>query len=294
MLEWIVLPEDSGVRLIAFLSQHLDQQYSARFLKRALEHNRCQINGRTERFASIILGKGDHVVLDLQGFETQSATPLQFEPARVLYEDALLLAYNKPAGINSDELGMESLLKKQCPDIQLIHRLDRDTTGVLLFAKEFSIVDPMIQQFKEFKVQKCYLAIVDGILSKKKGVIENYLGKKHHYAGQTIWGEVSKQKGLYAYTEWEKKAEGHGASLIYCYPKTGRTHQIRVHLAGIGHPLLGDFQYSKHFQCSYRPDRYLLHAYEVFFHHPTTGKRIHIQASIPQDFLNAQKKLFKP
>jgi RluA family pseudouridine synthase len=292
MLKWIVLPEESGSKLIAFLTQRLGERYSSRFLKRVIEHNRCQINERTERFASTILGKGDYVTLDLTGFDIPS-NPLQFEPDRVLYEDQWLLIYNKPAGINSDEKGILSLLRYHDPKLQLIHRLDKETTGLLLLAKQDSTFKKMVQLFKEFKVHKRYMAIVDGVLSKDKGTIENYLGKKHHYAGQTIWGNVSQDKGLYACTDWIKKAEGKGASLLYCFPKTGRTHQIRVHLAGINHPLLGDFQYCKHFRCSYRPDRYLLHADEISFQHPEIGQLIQIQAPLPEDFLKAMKIIFK-
>lgn len=291
MLEWIVLPEEAGMKLIAFLTQRLGSRYSARFIKRALEHNRCQVNERAERFASIIVEKGDHIALNLEGF---SATPsLAFELSRLLYEDADLLIYNKPPGVNSDEQGVLTLLKSYSPQLQLIHRLDRDTTGVLLLAKNAGVFKLMVEQFREFKVQKCYMAIVDGVPDKPKGTVENYLGKKHHYDGQTIWGAVNQNKGSYACTEWVKVKAGKQCSLIYCYPKTGRTHQIRVHLAGMGHPLLGDFQYSKQFHCSYRPDRYLLHAREMSFQHPVTHQPVHVKAPVPDDFKQAEKQLFK-
>lgn len=291
MLEWIVLPEDSGIKLITFLTQRLGEQYSARFIKRVLEHNRCKLNQRTERFASTPVHQGDHITLDLQEFE--SSPTLAFEPRRLLYEDEALLIYNKPAGINSDEQGIVNLVKSYCPSIQLIHRLDRETTGVLLFAKNSLVFNQMVEQFRAFKVQKWYIAIVDGVLEKSKGVIENYLGKKHHYTGQTIWGSVAKERGVYAYTEWMKMKTGEQCSLIACHPKTGRTHQIRVHLAEIGHPLLGDFQYSKQFKCFYRPDRYLLHASEIRFQHPVTQQPIRVKAPIPEDFKRAEKQLFK-
>ncbi|MBA3722957.1 MAG: RluA family pseudouridine synthase [Parachlamydiaceae bacterium] len=293
MLEWIVPPDEAGKKLIQFLSQRLEGKYSARYLKRAIEENLCQFNGRTERFASTIIAKGDHIV-----FKLESTTPIplkkthSIDPSRILYEDKDLLIYNKESGINCDKSGILLLLQKYNPALQLIHRLDRDTTGALLLAKSPSVFAKMVEEFKNLRVEKCYVALVDGILEKKHGSIDNYLGKKHIYQGQTIWGEVDKKDGLHAHTDWKKIEEGKRATLLFCYPKTGRTHQIRVHLAGIGHPILGDFQYCKRFNCSYKPPRYLLHAYALSFIHPITGKKIDIEVPLPEDFKVATKELF--
>ncbi len=292
MLEWMITPEESGSKLLSFLSQRLEGQYSARFLKRLIEHNGCEINGRTERFASTIVGKGDHVCLHLEQ-DFSFVSPHAIEPSRILFEDNALLVYDKPSGINSDEKGILHLCKRMFPSIQLVHRLDRDTTGVLLLAKQPAAFENLVSQFKQFQVRKRYLALVDGIIEPARGKVENYLGKKQAYAGQTIWGEVSASRGLYACTEWERLKKKRMASLVVCYPKTGRTHQIRVHMAGMGHPILGDFQYGKHFQCPYRPSRLLLHAQEIQFHHPITGNEMSLTAPLPDDFKIAEQKLFK-
>ena len=291
MLEWIITYKDSGHKLISFLTQRLEGKYSARFLKRLIEHNGCQINGRTERFASTLIGQGDHVCLLIEQ-ASYSSSP-QLETQRILYEDEALLVYNKPAGINCDEKGILQLLKVRASSLQLVHRLDRDTTGVLILAKQPANFRNLVNQFKQFQIQKRYEAIVDGIVAQPKGLIENYLGKKQAYAGQTIWGSVPASYGLYACTEWERLKKGENASLLACVPKTGRTHQIRVHLAEMGHPILGDFQYGKQFQCPYRPLRYLLHADEIRFHHPLTGEFLCLTAPLPDDFKIAEQKLFK-
>lgn len=293
MFEWIVPAEDAGKKLITFLTERLGDHYSARSLKRILESNQCQMNGRIERFASSIIAKGDHIQLQLKDLPT-THSPLSsaIDTSRILYEDSDLLIYNKPSGITSDEQGILKILRSYSPHVQLIHRLDRDTTGVLLLAKNKNTFDKMVQEFKELNVKKSYIAIVDGILKKDEGEIDNYLGKKHVYAGQTIWGAVNPDRGLHALTDWMKVKEGKQATLIYCFPKTGRTHQIRVHLAGIGHPILGDVQYCKKFLCSYQPSRYLLHSYRTTFDHPQTGKEIEIQAPPPEDFNKAQRMLF--
>lgn len=291
MLEWIVTSEESGCKLLFFLSHRLEEKYSARFLKRLIEHNACQINGRTERFSSTLLGKGDHICLHIeQDFQPSLH---MVDSQRILYEDETLLVYNKPAGINSDKEGILQLLRTRTPTLELVHRLDRDTTGVLILAKQKVAFENLVNQFKQLQVHKRYQAIVDGIVNQSQGVIENYLGKKQAYAGQTLWGSVSSSHGLYACTEWQCLKKGNMASLLVCIPKTGRTHQIRVHMAEMGHPILGDFQYGKQFQCSYHPARYLLHAEEISFHHPLTGDILNLTAPPPDDFKIAQQKLFK-
>lgn len=288
-MEWIVTSKDSGAKLLSFLSQHLEGKYSARFIKRLIEHNGCQINGRTERFASTLLGKGDHVSLCLE----QSPAKIQDDNSRIIFEDEALLVYDKPAGVNCDEKGILKILKKINPSLLLVHRLDRDTTGALLLAKSQQVFANLVEQFKNFQVGKRYLAIVDGKLEQQRGVIENYLGKKRAFAGQSIWGAVKSTDGLAAVTAWECLKRGKFATLLACMPKTGRTHQIRVHMAEMGHPILGDFQYGKVFQCPYRPARLLLHAEEIRFLHPISGQLLTFTAPLPDDFKIAQQELFK-
>lgn len=291
MLEWMVTSQESGSKLLSFLTQRLAGQYSARFLKRAIEHNGCQINGRPERFASTLLGVGDHVSLRLE----QASLPVsqQVEPQRILYEDDGLLVYDKPPGVASDEQGILKLLHPYAPSVRLVHRLDRETTGVLILAKQAFVFEQLVEQFKQLNVHKRYQAIVDGVCVQSKGIIKNYLGKKQAYAGQTLWGAVKASQGLYACTEWQLLKAGNQASLVVCFPQTGRTHQIRVHLAEMGHPILGDFQYGKQFVCAYQPPRLLLHAERIQFNHPVTGKPLEVIAPLPDDFKQAQHKLFK-
>ncbi|WP_042280974.1 RluA family pseudouridine synthase [Candidatus Protochlamydia sp. R18] len=290
-LDWVVSNEESGSKLVSFLSKQLSPHYSSRQLKRMIEQNDCQVNGRIERFASTFLGTGDRVSLNLKN--PQQNFNRQLEQSRILYEDEDLFIYDKPAEMNCDEQGIIALLKPSFPSIQLIHRLDRQTTGVLALAKNKTTFEALVNQFKQLQVSKSYQAIVDGILRPSKGHIENYLGKKHVYQGQTIWGEVPSFQGLYASTYWNCLEIGKKASLVRCFPKTGRTHQIRVHLAGLGHPILGDYQYGKKFTCLHNPPRYLLHAEEMGFIHPRTREKLIVQAILPEDFLDAYKKLFE-
>lgn len=288
--QWTISAEDSGKQLLSFLQQHFGSSYSGRFLKKHIEQRSCLINGRIQTFASTVLGRGDKVQLQMRELKS---VPLKIEMSRILFEDDYLLVYNKPAGINCDLQGIVKLVQGHCPTCQLVHRLDRFTTGALIFAKKGEIFTHLVEQFKTQGVKKKYLAIVDKVVKNSQGKIEDYLIKKHVYAGQSIWGSTEENtKGLYACTFWKREQQGKNCSLLICYPKTGRTHQLRVHLSEMGHPILGDYQYSKEFICPYTPSRYLLHAEEISFLHPIKQESLLIHAPLPNDFLEAKKKLF--
>ena len=282
MNTWTVTEKESGTKLLAFIKDKLGDAHSARHLKRAIESNLCKVNGRVERFASHIVGKGDKIILHL---ELETDKPKDTGTSHILYEDDDILIYNKAAGIVSDGKELAKM------GYELCHRLDKETTGALIFAKSVPVRELIFQLFREHEIKKTYLAIVDGVPPKKKGVINNYLGKLHAYEGQALWGAVSPDKGLSAHTEWQVEAKGKEASLVRCYPKTGRTHQIRVHMNGMGHPILGDFQYCRKFKCTYKPGRILLHAAEVEFVHPVSGQVVRVEAPLPKDFKEAMEAL---
>lgn len=275
---WIVSESQAGVRLVAFLSENLKGLFSSKKLKQALEHNACFLNGQPERFASVRLRPGDRIDFDCAVLERPSSA-LLFEPARVLYEDEALFFYDKPAGMTSD-----TELKSLFPHYTLVHRLDRDTTGVILFAKTPAVWESLCEAFKRQEIDKTYLALVDGHLSQESGVIENYLGRLSEKGREPIWGPVSKQKGKFAQTAWRSLRKGSKASLVECSPRTGRTHQIRVHLAGMGHSILGDTRYCQRFRCKEPALRCMLHAYVLGFKHPLSGEYIKVSAPLPTDF----------
>ncbi len=289
MKEWIVSADESGMRLLPFLKNKLGDAVSARHLKRAMDAGRCQLNGKSERFGATLVGKGDRI--NFHDLKERSLSLVEGAGPRFIYLDEFLVIYDKPAGIASTDVGLLAAVQKRLPEAQLIHRLDRDTTGALVFAKMPEVGEAMVSLFKKRKVQKTYLALVDGIPSRSAGVVQNYLGKLSEYHGQAIWGSVAKERGLVACTRWEVEKTGREASVLLCYPETGRTHQIRVHLSGLGHPILGDYQYGRTFHCPYRPERILLHAYALAFEHPITKETIDVSAPPPQDFQSAVKTL---
>lgn len=295
---WVVQTEESGVKLQVFLKNKLES-FSARQIKHSVDSGNCQINGKVERFSSRLVGRGDRITfyqpveVNQQIINKQDQFDLS---ERILYTDNELIIYNKPAGISSDDPRLLSFIKKQTngASAQLVHRLDRNTTGVLIFATNQANAEAMFALFKQRQIKKTYLAIVDGVIDRSEGVVDNFLGKINAYHGQTLYGEVSRDKGgLRARTQWKRKKAGKDVTLVACYPETGRTHQLRVHLSGAGHPILGDYQYGSSFGSHYRPTRMMLHAAEIAFIHPVTKQPVHVIAKTPKDFSEAEMRLFK-
>lgn len=267
MKTWIAQSEE---RLLTFVKKKINK-LTTKELRWAIEHNRCQVNGLVERFASHRLKKGDRVVI-----WTEKSQPFKRNPARILYEDDSLLLYNKPASIDSLSLSKQL-------NAHLVHRLDRDTTGVLLLAKNMLLKKSLEHLFRKRTIQKHYLAIVEGNPQKTEGTIEKFLAPVKKREGAVVWGIVSRPRGVWSKTAWRLEAQGKKSALLSCFPYTGRTHQLRVHLKGVGHPILGDVEYGGFNQPAklFRP---LLHAYELIFIHPQTKKKLTITAPLPSDF----------
>lgn len=271
-MQFKVTKKEQGMTLLAFLRESCPNAPSVKALKRAVEGKRCRVNGRVETFSTYKLSPGDTVVLELE--------PETKQTLELLWEDECLMAFNKPAGIVSEPKNFKGYL---------VHRLDKETSGVILVAKSKSILEKMVELFRLKQVQKTYLAIVDGVVSKKQGTIISRLGPRHRFQGQTLYG--SGATGQLAKTRWSKIKQGPKATLLECNPITGRTHQLRVHLQEAGHPIVGDYQYARQFKCGYHARRHLLHALEISFPHPLTGEQITLKAPLPKDFLEALKAL---
>ena len=222
-------------KLIGFLQEEINAVCSGKMLRRALEANLCRVNGRIERFGSAQLKKGD--VVELASNWQSIASPPSISQFKVLYEDDALRIVDKPAGwVCSEENCLRTF--KNC---FLVHRLDKDTTGVLVLAKNKISRDAWMEKFSQREVHKQYLAVADGIPREDHGVIESSLVRKKTFQGQTIWG--SGHRGLHAVTHWRVLAAGKNSSLLLCEPITGRTHQIRAQLSAIGQPILNDVLY---------------------------------------------------
>ncbi len=281
--DWIVKLEEMGT-LVHFLLKKFGTAVSQRQVRRALDEAQCTVNGRAERFANTKLRPGDRVVF--KGNITQFAVKevKLFELSRVLYEDEYFLAYDKPSGVTTDREGILTALSSYCNHLKIVHRLDRLTSGVLILAKTKEAEEKLAHHFKTREISKVYLAVVDGVPKSNFGVIKNTIAKKGSYGyGQTLY-EVAPE-GKLAITKWKVKKRAEDYSIIQCRPITGRTHQLRVHLSWMGHPILGDNQYAtERFKTKREFNRMMLHAWKIEFDHPFTGEKVSIESKVPPEF----------
>ena len=225
----------------------------------------------------------------------------------IIYEDKNFLAINKPAGLlvhsvqgGADELTLIDWLIDYQPDIYqvgddpkrpgLVHRLDKDTSGIMLIAKNQDYFDYLKGLFQKRDIKKTYLAVVYGKPTVKKGIIDKPLGIKRGTTKRTVFGGKKIQEAETCYRMLQDLG---GFALLEIQPKTGRTHQIRAHLSSIGHPIVGDLIYGlKKRKKPAFVGRQLLHAYSLEFN-LSSGKRIQLAVELPEDFKAAVLKLNK-
>ncbi len=232
--------------------------YSKKQLKRFVDRGQVDVNGQVERFASRRLRGDEQVRLH----ESDEPTKALFSKESVLFEAEDFFIYDKPADFvcAPENLTFFSPIGRS---LSLVHRLDRYTTGCLVVAKTKSGEEVLLQLFKERGVKKRYHALVDGVVKEEEGCIDQPLAKVAQIGNQAVWG-VS-EKGVHAKTHWRVLQRLERETLLELEPVTGRTHQIRVHLSSLGHPLVGDTTYAKSFISQLRPPHYWLHATSLEF-----------------------------
>ncbi len=203
-------------------------------------------------------------------------------PLRFLHEDAALLVMDKPAGLLSVpgklEGRQDSLLTRLQAarwDALLVHRLDCDTSGVILFARTKTAQGFLGQEFEHRRAQKTYVARVRGEVATDSGTIELPLGSDWEYRPR----QKVDPNGRAARTDWQVLSRGEGESRVLLTPLTGRSHQLRVHMLALGHPILGDQIYAP--ETSRQYPRLMLHAATLSLHHPATKARVSFTAPDP-------------
>ncbi len=258
---------------------------SSEKIKYLITNNCCYINGEINN--NKILKEHDELCIDTSFYDDNDVLPVEKE-LNVLYEDEYLLIVDKIANciIYPDELNIDNTMANYVSNYYLkndlnykirhAHRLDYETTGVLVYAKDVITHSAISKMIEEKILIRKYLAIVEGKLLNKKGFIEAPIGKHRHENGKMI---VSKS-GKYAKTFYEVIKENNKYSLISLKLETGRTHQIRVHMSYINHPLVGDGKYGS----KINDIRVLLHSHIVDFIHPITKEKIKVVSNIPQEF----------
>lgn len=290
-MQIFVPQQENGRRLDHFLAEKLPDFSRARIQQLIRNGYILLNNARTK--AGTKIHAGDCISIDEPPPPPSTAEPEDIA-LDILYEDSDILVLNKPAGLvvhpaagNWRGTLVNALLHHrqslsgvgggQRPGI--VHRLDKETSGCMVVAKNDAAHIALSQQFASRDVIKTYLAIVSGHLRKKSGTIESAIGR--HPVHRKKMAVLP--KGRAAKTDYRVRQELPGASLVECRPHTGRTHQIRVHLKQIGHPLLGDRLYGGKPLAA----RHLLHAWKLAFRHPGTREPVEFVSPIPNDFLEA-------
>jgi 23S rRNA pseudouridine1911/1915/1917 synthase len=221
-------------------------------------------------------------------------------PLDIVYEDDDVLVLNKPAGLvvhpapgNRQHTLVNALLGRptQLSDVNknrpgIVHRLDKETSGLLVIAKNNSSHLNLVKQFAQHSIHRKYVAIVSGKVEFDEDVIDAPIGR--HPLKRKDMAVSFAQNTKYAKTSYKTLKRSRDFSLLELRPFTGRTHQLRVHLAYIGHPVLGDAKYGKNNSFSWMA----LHAQEIGFIHPSTGKLVRFSSEIPQEFQEFIKKNF--
>jgi RluA family pseudouridine synthase len=281
--KWKVSPSEQGVRLVLFIKKKTESKLSNRLIKTALEMGLCSVNNRIETFASKKLKRDDFVEIE-KAWENKLQDKNTPKALTVLYEDPYFKIIDK----NSGFLCSDEEVEKHFPKCILVHRLDRQTSGVLILAKSQEIKDKCKILFKEKKVKKTYIAIVDGKIDVKNKKVESFLAKKQDSKGKVIWQE--QDKGLFAVSIFNTIKSYNTYSIVQCFLVTGRTHQLRVHLKSLGHSILGDYQYCIDFKYKNYVPRLMLHNLEIEFDHPILDEKIKVKSPLPEEFKIFTKK----
>ena len=299
-----VAPEEAGTRLDHLLAQQLD--FSRARLQRWLKAGLVLVNGRP-RPPAYKVRAGDAIMVAVPPPEPSYLLP-EALPLDIIYEDRDLLVLNKPPGLVTHPGAghrtgtLLNALLHHCPDLQeigdvsrpgLVHRLDKDTSGLLVVAKTELAHRGLIGQFQRHEVKKKYLALVWGRLPQRAGRIAKEIGR-HPLERHKM--SVHSRRGKIAATRWRVIKEFPGPlTLVELTIETGRTHQIRVHMTSQGHPVLGDATYgggaarlksAPPALLGLKPlvQRQLLHAWQLRFTHPRSGEEVGWEAALPGDF----------
>jgi RluA family pseudouridine synthase len=271
--------EVSGQTLVAFLAERLG--ISKAKAKDCLDARRVFVNGRRVWMARHPLARGDRVEVAGQ-LPASTSAPTRPPALPRLHEDEAVLVVDKPAGMASNDRpgSAEAVLHRAGAAHWLpVHRLDTETTGCLLFAASPALKAALVEQFRAREVRKVYEAIALGAPDRDSFSLRAPLD------------------GQSAVTHVQVQARSRRAARLRVEIETGRTHQIRRHLAGIGHPVVGDKQYAGKLQwdADLRAcPRHLLHAAEIAFRHPLTGAEVRVRAPRPADFREWSRKLGLP
>jgi 23S rRNA pseudouridine1911/1915/1917 synthase len=297
---------DHGKRLDIFLAQHLPAQ-SRTQIQRYIRDGHILLNAAHTK-AGTQVKAGDLITGHLPAPKTSRVLPEELS-ITFIYQDEDIVVVNKPPGMVVHPAGrvqsgtVVNALLFHVRDLQgvggvvrpgIVHRLDKGTSGIMVAAKNDRAHEALVRQFKEREVKKIYLALLYGKIAGAEGAITAPMGR--HPIDRKRFSVRTRQPKE-ALTEWWVKERFDEVTFVQVAPKTGRTHQIRVHMSSIGHPLVGDPLYAKKKRLAQIEDPYLkkrikalgrqaLHASRIAFRHPATQKTVEFTAPLPADIKN--------
>ena len=293
----IVSDNNDGIRLDKYLSLQYSE-HSRSYLKNLISDGKVTVNGKEVLKGSFIVSAGDEIEFELPPVQELSVEEEDI-PLDILYEDNDVLVINKPknmvvhpaAGHSSGTLvnavlfhckgnlsGINGVLR---PGI--VHRIDKDTTGSVIICKNDKSHQSIAKQLKDHSINRIYHAIVYGIIDNDEGTIKGSIGRSTVDRKKMA---INEKNGKPAVTHYKvlKRFSTDKMTYIACKLETGRTHQIRVHMASIGHPLLGDEVYASNKKTKFKLEGQCLHAKILGFVHPTTGEYVETDAPLPEYF----------
>ena len=297
--QWIADVSEAGIRLDAFLAEKMDRSRAS--VQKLIEAENVWVNGA---FAAknARLREGDSVEVELPPPEILNVRPENI-PLDIVYEDGDLLVVNKPKGMvvhpapgNPDGTLVNALLF-HCGDSLsgingvirpgIVHRIDKDTSGLLIVAKNDRAHQCLAEQISAHTFTRIYNAVVYGGFREEEGTVSAPIGR--HPVDRKRMAVVS-SSGRQAVTHYRVIEHFESVSFVECRLETGRTHQIRVHMAHIGHPVAGDPVYGPK-KCITELNGQCLHARVIGFVHPTTGKYLEFDSGLPDYFVKFLEKL---
>lgn len=290
-----------GLRLDKALTL-LDTINSRVYFSNLIKNNCVLVNGQVESPSYKVKNNDLIEVKYTQKESNTDLLPYEFK-LDIVYEDEYLLVINKPKGLvvhpgdghHNDTL-VNALIyaKKELSTVNglerigIVHRIDKDTSGLLLICKDNYTHKEIAKQLETHSMHREYIALVDGIINAENGKI---IGKIGRDKSNRLKMAIDNVNGKEAITHFEVVERFKSYTLIKCKLETGRTHQIRVHMSSIGHPLVGDKLYGG--SCSLYNNGQLLHAYRLTFFHPILKKEISLEIDLPQYFKDVLSKLTK-
>jgi 23S rRNA pseudouridine1911/1915/1917 synthase len=311
-LLYVVLEKQSGMRIDLFLAANIPA-LSRRKIRAILDVGGCYVNNKRMHIASRTVKAGDKVRVEysLESLSKAKQKQFEFQDGDVLFDSDHIIAVNKPPGLPSQatrdqdvmhaEVCLRKLLERKGrrgEKLILLHRLDKETSGVLLFATLPNTATWITEQFRQRNIKKTYVAICVGVPAKSEFQKECFLSEIDKKTGKV---RVVNSGGKSSKTSFRviKSDRQAGLSLLECYPETGRSHQIRVHLESLGLPIAGDKRYGVEKNSFFSDDvakilslHHMLHAKSISFTAFPGGPEIIITASLPQSFQALENLLF--